>query len=176
MDWANMPQVKKFTPMNDFINKFGKPLFKMGSRPVYYIGNGFLVSYSPKIFRVENNSRVEYGDEGEYALSVYYFVKKQDLEAHFKIKQEQYNFESDELGGVFEIIDTIGVNSTYEQVTSYFRQKSSVAYYQEGQTRAFNNGKFEFLNNFVTWGSYTFFFFGKSKKTKVSGFEFTFTE
>lgn len=176
MDWVNMTRVKKFTPMNVFFNKFRKPLFKMGNRPVYYMGNGFLVSYSSKMFRVENNSRVEYGDEGEYALSAYYFLKKQDLEAHFKIKQEQYNFEGDELGGVFEIIDTISINSTYEQVASCFRQKSSIAYYQEGETRAFNNGRFEFQNNFVTCGNYTFFFFGKSKKTKVGGFEFTFAE
>lgn len=162
--------------MNDMFNKFGKPMFKMGSRPVYYIGNGYLISYSPKMFKVENSSRIEYGNEGEYALSMLYFVKKQNLEAHFKIKQEQYNFESDELGEVFEIIDTIGINSTFEQVTNYFKQKSNIAFYQEGETRVFNNGKFEFQNNFVTWGNYSFFFFGKSKKTKVSGFEFTFKE
>jgi hypothetical protein len=128
------------------------------------------------MFKVENNSRVEYGDVGEYALSVYYFTKKQDLEAHFKIKKEQYNFESDEFEREFKIIDIIGMNSTYEQVTRYFREKSNVAYYQEGETRSMTDGKFEFQNNFVMWGNYTFFFFGKSKKTKISGFEFTFSE
>lgn len=70
----------------------------------------------------------------------------------------------------------IGINSTFEQVANYFSQKSNVAYYQEGETRALNNGTFAFQNNFVIWGNYTFFFFGKSKKTKVSGFEFTFNE
>ncbi|MBP1756847.1 MAG: hypothetical protein H6Q59_3245 [Firmicutes bacterium] len=176
MDWTNITMVKKFTAIDDVFEKLGKPMFKMGSRPVYYMGKGFSVSYSPKMFKVENNNRVEYGDEGEYALSTYYFFKKQDLEEYFKIKQEQFNFESNELGGVFQIIDEIGMNSTYEQVTSYFKQRSSLAYYQEGETRAFLNGKFDFQNNFVIWGNYTFFFFGKSKETKISGFEYTFPE
>ncbi|MFZ5354443.1 MAG: hypothetical protein ACOZCL_17205 [Bacillota bacterium] len=176
MDWINVSQVKKFTPMKDFIDKYGEPIFKLGARPVYYMGNGFLVSFSDKMFKVENSTRIEYGDEGEYAISIYYFTRKQDLEAHFKIKNEQFDFEGDDLGGTINIIDEISINSSYEQVASFFKQKSNLAYYQEGETRAFKNGKFDFQNNFVTWGNYTFFFFGKSKKTKVSGFEFIFKD
>lgn len=174
MKWTNITKVKKFTPLDQVFLEIKEPIFKMDNKPVYYMGNGFLISYSPKQFRVENCERVEYGEVGEFALNAYYFGKRQHLEKYFKIENEIYLFEKDELLSPFIIIDEIGVNSTYEQVTSYFRQRSNLVYYREGETREFNNGRFAFVNNFVTWGNYTFFFFGNSRKTRVSGFKFTF--
>lgn len=57
MDWINISKIKKFTPVNEVFNNYGRPLFKLDSRPVYYMGNGFLLSFTHKMFKVENNCR-----------------------------------------------------------------------------------------------------------------------
>lgn len=178
MEWIELSRIKKFTSIKDVFEKVGLPKFKLGNRPVYYMGKGFLISFSSRKFKAENNNRVEYGEEGEYALSVYFFKNKKDLKAHFKIKNEQFSFEENDILGNenFEIFEGIELNSTLDQVANYLIPKSTGAYYHKGETRAFNNGIFTFQNNFVAWDNYIFFFFDKSTNTKVSGFECTLVE
>ena len=176
MEWSKIAEIKKFTSLQQVFALYGSPKFKLGTRTVYYMGDGVLLSYSLRLFKLENSSRIEYGDEGEYALNVYFFANKHELEKYFKIKQEQYDFEGDNLGNAFEIVDGIAINSTYEQVTNLLRAKLRLEYYQEGETRALNDGEFGFQNNYVMWGNYNFLFFGKTKKAKLSAFQFTFKE
>ncbi|WP_139025425.1 hypothetical protein [Acetonema longum] len=177
MNWKELIDVKKFTPSEEIFKRFGFPKFKLGSRPVYYMGNGFLLGFSSKMFKVDNSNRVEYGEEGEYALRVHYFKNKHDVEAIFKIKNEPFPFDEDILGNRdFEIIEEIETNSTFEHVTACLRAKSNAVYYREGETRALRDGAFVFQNKFVTWDNYTFLFFDTSKKAKMSGFEYTFKE
>lgn len=174
MEWTKFLEIKKFTHIDNVFKSIGNPMFRLGTRPIYYIRDGFLISYSPTKFRIENNKRIEYGEQGEYALSLYYFSNKQNLEEYFKLNQEKYEFEADIFDNSFEIVEGIQTISTNEQVINLFKHKSTNIFYQEGETRTMTNGKFEFQNNFVKWGSFTFLFFGKSKKTKMSGFEFMF--
>lgn len=176
MEWNKIIQIKKFIPLQEVFNRFGTPKFKLGERPIYYIGNGLLASYTNKKFRIENSSRIEYGDEGEYILSIYFFMKKKELEDYFKLKEEKYDFEGDILGISFKIMDGVEINSTFDQVTELLRLIPNSEYYQEGETRAFRDGVFEFQNKYVIWRDFTFLFFGKNKKTPLSAFELTLKE
>ncbi|WP_371375255.1 hypothetical protein [Sporomusa aerivorans] len=176
MKWKDLKNINKFTPIKDVFEKIGLPKFKLGSRPIYYMGNGFLISYSNKMFKVENSNRVEYGVEGEYVLSIYYFSNKHELETFYIMKDEYYSFEGDVLSSDnFEIFDEIKLGITYEQLNNYLRNKQPRMFYQNGETRTLSNGKFCFQNNYVHWGNHIFFFFGKSKNTKLSGFEYIFS-
>lgn len=176
MYWAEILRIKKFTPINEIFENLGKPMFRLGNRPVYYLGNGFLLSYSQKKFKIVNSIRVDYGDESEYALNFFYFTKSQYLETYFALKKGQYNFQNYNFEWIFTIVDEINTNWTFSQVKNYIRQKSDTTYYQVGETRFFNNGELSFQNNFIIWGDYTFLFFEKSNTTKISGFEFTLSE
>jgi hypothetical protein len=82
MEWTKISKIKKFTLIDDVFKIIGKPMFRLGTRQIYYIGDGFLISYSSIKFRIENNTKIEYGDQGEYALSIYYFSNKQNLEKY----------------------------------------------------------------------------------------------
>jgi hypothetical protein len=176
MDWPSISRIKKFTPLNDLFREYGNPLFKLGNGAAYYVGNGLLLTYSHIRFKVENSCRIEYGEEGEYALSVCYFVNKKNIEVYLKLLDSEFNFDNEVFNNSFNIIDEISVSSTFAEVSNKLREKAGSAYYQEGEKRALKSGKFVFQNNFIIWGNYTFFFFGKSKKTKMGGFEYTFEE
>ena len=173
LNWHSLSQIEKFTPIKNVFESIGAPKFKLGIKPVYYMGRGYLISYTPMKFRVENSKRVEFGDNGEYALNIYFFMLKQELKEYFKINDEKYVFEGETLGEPFEIFDSISINSTYEEVINILRPKSTLAYYQDGETKVMKNGVFEFQNNFVIWSNFNFLFYGKSKKTKLSAFQFT---
>lgn len=174
MYWSNLGSVRKFTPIMDFFSEFGVPMFKFGDRPIYYMGNGFSVFYSQRMFTVENNTRLEYGDIGEYVLGIYYFNKKKDMLLFLKIDNGEYYFEGDILGEEFCIINKIDFNSTYDHVANYFKQNQCFKYYREGESRRLINGKLEFQNSFITSDNFDFFFFEKGKKSKISGFRFVF--
>lgn len=176
MNWELLMQIKKFTPMQEILKHYGQPRFILDSRPVLYLGNGFLISYTTRKFKIEGGERIEYGDEGQYALSVYYFQKKNELELYFKLESGNYDFEGDILGNSFEILEKVSLNSTYEEVTKQLRLGLNSVYYQEGETRAFSKQNFGFQNKFIMWGNYIFLFFGEKKTTKLSAFEFTFSE
>ncbi len=176
MDLINLLSIKKFTPVSEIFKQFNSPLFKLGERPAYYMGNGFLLSYSSNMFKIVNNNRVQFGDEGEYALSVYYFIERKYLEAYFKIGGEKFDFKNDILGELNVIFEPVKMEWTFEQVSMYLRTKANEVYYHEGETRTLNGDVFGFQNHFINYDNYTFFFFEKSKKTKISGFEFVLVE
>ncbi len=175
MDWKELSLTTKFTPLEKVFEKYGKPKFKLGDRPVYYMGNGFLLSYCERKFKVEGLNRVEYGDLGEYILSASFFRHKQELILSYHIEEnEEYPFDSDTFGSEFEIVEGVKVGFTFEDVTKILRPISSLVYYREGETKSMKNGVFKFRNQFIEYGNYTFIFFGKFKKTKLSAFDFTF--
>lgn len=175
MMWNKLNSIQRFTPLNEVFDLYGHPKFRLGTRPVYYMGKGFLISYTSKKFRVENNNRIEFGEKGEYALSIYFFINRKELERYFKINQEEYEFEEC-IEDNFDIFEGVNTNLSFQQVKASIDKKSELAFYQEGETRGFINGKFNFSNKYIVWGRYTFLFFGKSNSTKLSAFEYSFEE
>lgn len=165
MNWSELNQIKKFTPINQL------PISKclITDRPLYYLGNGFLISYTDRRFNVEGDERIEYGDEGEYALNIYYFQNRQELEMYFKLKEALIDYY--ELPGKsFEISEGIFIGDTFQEVNRLLRDNSK---YQDGETRALRNGAFRFQNSYISWTDYNFFFFEKSKKASLTGFQYT---
>lgn len=168
MDWNDLKQIKKFTPINHLT--FAKHLIK--DRPVYDLGNGFLLSYTDRMFRIDGLERNEFGVEGEYALNLYFFQNRSELEMYFKLKEPLHDYER-VLGGGFVICDGITIGSTFDSVNKLLRSDQS---YQDGETRALRDGLFQFQNSYISWNDFNFFFFEKSKKAMLTGFQFTLPE
>lgn len=70
---------------------------------------------------------------------------------------------------------TITYDSTFMDVHNWAISKEPYDY-QEGETQDFVDGEMKFLNLFIQYKQYELYFYGKSKKTKISGFQFTFNE
>jgi hypothetical protein len=168
MNWNELRQINKFTPINQL--PFSKRLIT--DRPLYYLGNGFLISFTDKMFRVDGDERIEYGEEGEYALNIYFFQYRNELELYFKLNESLLEYD-DVLGAGFEISEGIYVGSTFQEVNKLLRSNSN---YQDGETRSLRNGAFRFQNLYISWGDYNFFFFKNSKKALLSGFQYTLQE
>lgn len=68
MEWKNIINLKRFLPLQDVFIQIGQPLFKFEGRPVYYMGDGFLIIgisyYSP-----HQNKRI-------YAIVTKHAIKK----------------------------------------------------------------------------------------------------
>ena len=171
MEWDEIRKEKNFTEMHLIFEKYGEPKFKLKDLPIYYMGEGFLLAYSKKKFSMENGSRIEYGEEGEFLIAIYNFINKQDIGKIFFLNIDDYHFEGEIIGKSFPIMDSIDFNSNYSEVSIYFRKKEG--YFNEGESRVLDkNRNFVFRNNWVTWGGYMFYFFGKTKKTKLGAFEY----
>jgi hypothetical protein len=178
VDWDSIRKIPRFTPLSTVFECYGQPKFRLGNGYSYYMGQGFIISYSDKQFKVKDSTRIEYGEPGEYALSVKYYMYCNELELAYKLERGSYRFEGDILGNTFEIIEGISLGDSLEEVRSLLRMKSNSVYYTEGESQRFikESGNFEFEHNWVEYGNYKFFFYGKSKKTCMSGFEYIFQD
>lgn len=175
MIWNELKDKEKFTPVEDVFKIVGRPKSQLVGKPVYDMGKGILISYCNTMFKVENNQRIEYGEDGKYSLNFYYFQDEEYLKKHFKIKElEPISFDKKT---EFDIVGDITTNSSFEEVQKYCKENSKGVFFRVADTNAMNEErKFEFQNKTITWGSFTFFFFGKSKKTKLSGYRYTLSE
>jgi hypothetical protein len=141
----------------------------IADRPLYYLGNGFLISFTNKRFKIEGDERIEYGEEGEYALNIYFFQNRYELEMYFKLKEWLIDYD-EILGRCFEISEGIFIGFTFQEVNSLLRDNPN---YHDGETCALKNGGFQFLHSYISWNEYNFFFFEKSKEASLTGFQFT---
>lgn len=171
--WKMLKSIKKFTSKSELDKIIGAPLFQLEDRPVYYYGGGIAVYYSPKCFRIEGIQRVEYGVPGEYAVGLYHFS---DAVA-FKMELGLDTFDADDVAPLeCDIIDgAVSYRSTFHDILQW-AQKDPSEYCQTGETQRLVDGKMTFLNLFIMYGQYQFYFYGKSKRTKLSGFKFVFNE
>lgn len=174
MEWNKLKNIPKFTPLEKVYKEIGNPIFKLDGCCIYYMGNGFNIIYTERRFKIINSERIEYGDTGEYITEIEFFQNSQDLQMYHMLKQNKFNV--DILGEPFEIINNINIGDTYKKVAEALRLKSTIDYYQEGETRSFHSGAFAFEKKFIAWSNYQFFFFGKSKNTKMSGMSYLLNE
>ena len=171
--WNMLKGVKKFTPKSELDKIIGTPLFQLENRPVYYYGNGIAVYFSSQCFRVEGIQRVEYGALGEYAVGIYHFSDVTALKTGLGLNV----FGADDVVPLKDDIinGAISYHSTYNEVWRWV-QKNPSDYQTEGVTQELVNGKMAFKYSFITYGQFEFFFYGKSKRTKLTGFQYVFNE
>mgnify|MGYP001035196859 FL=1 len=171
--WNKLKGIKKFTTKSELDKIISVPLFQLEDRPVYYYGGGIAVYYTSKCFRVEGIQRVEYGVPGEYAVGLYHFSDA----AVFKMGLGLDAFDANDVAPLEgDIIDgAVSYRSTFHDIRQWARKDPS-EYCQEGETQTLVDGKMTFENLFIMYGQYQFYFYGKSKRTKLSGFQFVFSE
>ncbi len=171
--YSKLRQIKRFSTKSEVDSIIGKPKFQLTDRLVYYYGKGILVAYSPRCFKVEGSQRNEYGEEGVYATSFYHFADVEMINVQFRIN----DFETEDALKLEEerIDDDIAYNMSFQDIHNMALDKK-IGGYREGETQVMVNRKMEIQNLFIMYGQYTLFFRGKSKKNKMSGFQFTFRE
>lgn len=167
-------KISKFTPKEKIDDMLGYSLFQIETLPVYYYGNGFFVAYTSKKFQVECNVRMEYGEEGMYAVSVYHFADVEMLKANFGLKSFD---ETDVKYVTCEFIEGgVAYGQTFKDIQKMRLKDRFSNSYMEGKRRRLVDGKMSVINLFITCGSYTFFFYGKSPNSLLSGFEYVLNE
>lgn len=177
MEFKELYNIKKFTNIDEIFKVYGSPKFKLGDRNIYYMGNGLSLMFCERQYKIIGTERMEYGETGKYLLRLSYFINCNEYELFYKLRNEKYGFEVDNLGKPIEITDSIKIGSTSDEVSKLLRPKVNTDSYNEGETRGMNEKKeFMFTNKWISWNNYTFLFFGKAKTTKLTGFEFLFNE
>lgn len=171
--WPILRKIPKFTTKSSIDIAIGEPKLQLEGRPVYYYGNGTMVHYSAMCFRIEGTERIEYGVSGEYAVGLFHFSNSDSLKKCMGLEIFDANdvarFSDDIIEGV------ITYDSTFMDVHNWAITKGLINY-REGIKQGLVDGRMEFLNSFIQYGQYELYFYGKSKKTKVSGFRFVFNE
>ena len=171
--WSTLKNIPKFTKKSELDAMIGKPKFQIEDRPAYYYGGGIVVHFSPKCFRIEGIQRVEYGSVDEYAVGLYHFSDVGALMTFLGLDSFPANdvvpLEEDILDGVITYHSTF--NDIHRHAVGNFFED-----YQEGITQRMVDGEMVFLNRFIQCGQYDLYFYGKSKRTKLSGFQFVFSE
>lgn len=171
--WSTLKNIQKFTRKSDLDAIIGKPQFQIEGRPVYYYGGGIAVYFSPRCFRIEGIQRVEYGEVDEYAVGLYHFSDVGGLKTCLGLD----SFPADDVAPLED--DVLDGAITYHSTFSDIHRKAVKNHledYREGETQRMVDGKFGFLNRFIQCGQYELFFYGKSKRTKLSGFQYVFRE
>ena len=84
--WSVIRTIPKFTPRSQADRLLGTPGLPLEDRPVYACGGGFTMTFSPVRFRVEGLPRAEYGEPGEYAVSVLHFSDNAALQTHLGLE------------------------------------------------------------------------------------------
>ncbi len=169
MRWNQLQSIKLFTPVKDL--KTTLNMEKVDDRPLYYLGNGFFLSYTERRFEIKNNERLEYGEEGEFAQNIYYFLYDNEIVQYFKMPVSFIGDSNKQPREEFFIIDKISIGTSLNKVISELGLHVN---FIPGETRIFKNGKFYFQNYYIQYGNYDFYFFNHSKvKSKLTGFLFT---
>lgn len=171
MEWNKIMYYPKFTP----ISEFGEPKFRLGTKSIYYFENGFLVGFCNRRFNVEKDGQhVEYGEFGEYAFSISFFMYQEDLISRYRLEKSQYYFgDNPILGKPFSISQEMSIGSTFKEISTALRKhQSSETFYKEGRNSRIIDGIFTFYNQFIYWGNYELLFFGENEDTKLTAFTY----
>lgn len=163
-------QIRKFSTKSELESIIGKPKFQINNRFVFYYGNGLVIAYAPRRFRIEGTQRIEYGEEGMYAVSLYHYIDVEMLETQFRIGKMQIDdivmregqpiSEKITYGMSFQDIHRMAIEERWDG-------------YREGETRIITNGKAEVQNLFIMYEDYTLYFKGDSPQSKLSGYQLT---
>lgn len=172
--WSDLKNIKRFTTKEDVDRVLGIPKFQLENHPVYYYGNGFIVGYSSVRFRIEEYKRVEYGEKGEFAITIYHFPNSKIIMDYFNLTNLQV--ERNLCFGNEVIEDGITYDFTFHDIHNFYIKNKKNIYYREGENRVLIDDRMKVNYLFIYYDRYMFFFYGKSKKNKISCFKYTLEE
>ena len=175
--WKRLKTLRKFTKKAEIDRLIGPPAFQLEDRPAYYYGRGFVVCYTPEPFGAGGPQRIWRGEPGGYGVSVIHFsdaaALKEELGLPRLDAEDAAPFPEDILEGV------VTYRSTFRQIHRWAAETSPEDY-REGETRRLAGGlvgsRMEFQNLFIQCGQYELYFYGESKDTRVTGFQFVFSQ
>ena len=170
--WNTLKHIKKFTARAELEQRVAKPMFQIEDRLVYYHGSGFAVYYSPRCFRIEGIQRVEYGQPGEYAVGLYHFSDVEALRTELGLDA----FPAEDAAPLEQGIDGgIAYGMTFHQLHRWACE-AMPGDHGEGETWRQVQGELTLLRRFIQCGPYELYFYGKSRRTKLTGFRYVFPE
>ena len=169
-----LTQIRRFMQKNEVDSLIGEPLFQIDERLLYYYGDGVIISYTSKCFKVVNGKRIKHGEEGMYALAVLHFSDVEMLKLYLRL--DSFDEKNAITCNDFCIDGTITYDMTFQDIHELAVKKVFNGTYREGETRRIVDGKMKTVNLFIMHDNYTLFFRGKSEKSKVSGFKCVFEE
>lgn len=166
--YTKIRKIERFSTKGEVDIFLGEPLFQINKRRVWYYGEGIVVAYSPRCFKVEGMERIEYGEEGLYATTVYHFNDVLMLKEYFDIEEPE----------IVDIVESppkpvdgaITYDATFQDIHNMASDLGDN--YREGERCGLVNGEMKVQNLFIMFDRYTLFFRGESKKNKVSGFQY----
>lgn len=169
--WSIIRTIPKFTPRSQVDRLLGTPGLPLEDRPVYAYGGGFVVTFSPVCFRVEGLRRVEYGEPGEYAVSVLHFSDNATLQTHLGLEHpcpgSAAPLEEDLIDGA------VSYRSTLAQARRWAVRSAPQGW---GETWGLADGEFQLRYHFLQYGPYQFFFYGSAPQTPLTGFQYVLPE
>ncbi|QNK55156.1 hypothetical protein [Paenibacillus sp. PAMC21692] len=168
--WEKLKEIHRFMPLSDVFRDIKVPIMKIENRPLYYLGEGVLISFSERQFIVEDFNRKEVGIEGEYALNLFYFSDVNRINKHFNTLTEFVPFMSQP----FIIDHEISIGNSALQVAHKLKRKE--IRFESNLTRKFNNGIYDFYSNVINFYNYQLLFFSEDKQATLEAFSYTFKE
>lgn len=169
--WKNWKKIAKFTKKEFVDELLGPDLFRVNDRQIYYYGSGFILSFTSRKFRIENQERVVYGEEGLFLVNIYHFVSKELLMRYLNIDtfdcSDTTAFEEDIIEGC------VNYSSNYSDIYKSLKIMDKDCFFQAGEDRILRNGEFVFSNRYIFWDSFGFLFEKDSDKAILSGFQYS---
>ena len=170
--WNILKEIRKFTPKAEVDRILGVSPVQIKNRPSWYYGGGFVLHYSPVRFRIEGIQRVEYGQPGEYAVGLYHFSDVEALRTELGLDA----FPAEDAAPLEQGIDGgIAYGMTFHQLHRWACE-AMPGDHREGETWRQVQGELTLLRRFIQCGPYELYFYGKSRRTKLTGFRYVFPE
>ena len=120
------------------------------------------------LFQIEDRPAYYYGK----GIVVFYSPKSFMIQG---IQRIEYGEPGEWAVGMYHFPDIAVLKAEFGLIWKW-AQKNPADYQTEGVTNRLVDGQMAFNNLFIIYGQYQFFFYGKSQKTKLSCFQFSFNE
>ena len=109
------------------------------------------------------------GKPGEYIVGGWHFPDADTL----KLELGLTCFDAEDAAPLEEdIVDGVIIYQSTFQEIHRCAARHSLEYYSEGETQRLVEGSMAFLRRWIAWEEYEFYFYGKSRRTKMTGFHF----
>jgi len=196
MEWDDIRKIRRFMTMEEVFKQIGKPKFKIQYRNLYYMGDGFFIGYcktqfslsgkpDSSIWNIIYSGSIEakswdsyegksfniktYGNEGEYAINIYFFPTEQDIRECLNINTRLFQFGDINKVKRFNLTENIKFGDYFLKVN---RKRKELRKINIGTNKYFgsgSSGKSESLH----MDNYEFYYLKTSLFSKMNGFRVT---
>lgn len=172
LTWDNMKKMGRFMERASVEAILGPAKCLVPNTHIYYYGKGFFLAYADKKFEVEYQKRIEYGEAGQYLVSIYHYASKELFMKKMRLDEFDYSdmeaFDEDIIDGF------VNYRSKCGDTTKAFKKMRAGHHFMYGTSmRLTKSGEeFEFCNRFIHWDNFELFFDKNSVRSKLAGFEY----